>query len=461
MKTTHALIARTQPLLQALQHAGGSAVLVGGAVRDALLGTLSKDIDIEVYGLQAEEIRQALAGFGPVHAVGKSFGVLKLRLPAGYEIDVSLPQLRSWNPDGMRGSMPIPDAFTTPQQAASRRDFTWNALALTSDGQLLDFYHGQRDLEQRIIRHVSAQSFGDDPLRVLRAMQFAARFDMQLAPETAQLCQTLVAAATTLPSERIWVEWQKWALLGKVPSAGLRALRESGWLALYPMLAALVDCPQDPGWHPEGDVWTHTAHVCDMAAAIAQREGLNGDERMAVMYAALCHDLGKATTTEQGEDGRFRSPGHDKAGVAPAQQFLNSIGAPARINVLVLPLVQEHMNAINVQATERIVRRLAVRLAPATIELWRAVVEADASGRPPEPPADPGAAVAAMAQHIGAATHKPEPLLNGRDILEHGIKAGPAIGRILAQAYEAQIEGVFSTREQALEWLHIMVNGEC
>ena len=460
MKATDDLMTTTKPLLQALQNAGGSAVLVGGAVRDALLGTLSKDIDIEVYGMQAEEIRQALAGFGPVHAVGKSFGVLKLRLHAGYEIDVSLPQLRSWNPDGARGSMPIPDPFTTPEQAASRRDFTWNALALTSDGQLLDFYHGQRDLEQRIIRHVSTLSFGDDPLRVLRAMQFAARFDMQLAPETARLCQTLLDAATALPSERIWGEWQKWALLGIVPSAGLRALRESGWLALYPMLAALIDCSQDPGWHPEGDVWTHTGHVCDMATAIAQREGLNGDQRMAVLFGALCHDLGKATTTQQGEDGRFRSPGHDKAGVRPTRQFLNSIGAPARITALVLPLVQEHMNAINVQATERIVRRLAVRLAPATIGLWHAVVEADASGRPPEPPADPGAAVAAMAQQIGTATSKPRALLNGHDILEYGIKQSPVIGRILAQAYEAQIEGVFSTREEALEWLQIMVNGE-
>ncbi len=446
------------PLIKALQSAGGMPLLVGGAVRDALLGKHSKDIDIEVYGLQTEEIQQALAGFGPVHAVGRSFGVLKLRLPEGYEIDISLPQLRSWNPDGIPGSMPIADPYTTPQQAASRRDFTWNAIALTSDGQLLDFYAGQRDLEQRIIRHVSDKSFGDDPLRVLRAMQFAARFEMQLAPETAQICHTLLPAAASLPPERIWGEWQKWALRGVAPAAGLRALHESGWLALYPMLTALINCPQDPAWHPEGDVWTHTGHVCDVAASIAQRQGWSGEARMALLFGALCHDLGKASTTVLGEDGRLRSPGHDKAGLGPTRQFLNSIGAPARIIALVLPLVQEHMNAINVQPTERIVRRLAVRLAPATIELWQAVVESDASGRPPEPPSDPGAAIAAMAKRMGTVQSKPEALLSGRDILEIGIKEGPAIGRLLAQAYEAQIDGVFLDREQALVWLASQVS---
>lgn len=447
-------------ILDALQHAGGRPLLVGGAVRDSLLGTISKDIDIEVYGLQAEDIQRALAPFGVVHAVGKSFGVLKLRLPEGYEIDISLPQLRSWNPDGERGSMPIPDPNTTPQQAASRRDFTWNALALTSDGRLLDFYGGQQDLEQGIIRHVSDHSFGDDPLRVLRAMQFAARFSMQLAPETVRICQSLLPAASTLASERIWGEWQKWASLATRPSAGLQVLRETGWLSLYPTLEALIDCPQDPHWHPEGDVWTHTGHVCDVAAHIALRQELSGDERVATLFGALCHDLGKATTTVLGEDGRWRSPGHDKAGVEPARQFLKSIGAPARIMALVLPLVQEHMNAINVQPTERIVRRLAVRLAPATIALWHAVVEADASGRPPAEPADPGAAVAAMAQNMGTATGRPVALLSGRDLLERGIQQGPTIGQVLAQAYEAQIEGVFTSREEALVWLEDWLKNE-
>src|SRR3954447_2820550 len=251
-----------QPILDAIQAAGGRPLIVGGTVRDALMGAAPSEFDIEVYDLPIEQLLDLLAGFGRVDAVGRSFGILKLRLPGGYQIDISLPRRESKIGAGHRGFLATPDPTMTPREAAARRDFTWNALAVTPEGELLDFFGGAADLSAGIIRHTTA-AFAEDPLRVLRAMQFAARFDMRLAPETAALCRTLLPEAPALATERMWGEWQKWAIKGRKPSAGLCVLAETGWLTLYPELEKLIDCPQDSLWHPEGSVWLHTLYVCD------------------------------------------------------------------------------------------------------------------------------------------------------------------------------------------------------
>ncbi len=446
------LLHNLQPLFQAIRTAGGSALIVGGAVRDAVLGLQPSDCDIEVYGLAPEALAAAVAPFGRIDAVGRSFGVLKLRQPGGAEIDLAVPQHRSINPLGEIGTMPIPDPTITPREACARRDFTWNAMAMTPAGELLDFFGGQADLQAGVIRHTS-EAFDDDPLRVLRAVQFAARFGFRLAPETAARCRTLLPAAASLPAERVWVEWQKWALRSRYPQMGLRTLAESGWLAYYPALAALVGCPQDPAWHPEGDVWVHTGHVCDAAVAIALREGLSAEQREVLLFAALCHDLGKPLTTIMGEDGRIRSPAHAEMGVAPAQALLGQFGAPRRLVDPVLRLVREHMALIHVIPTERAVRRLAVRLAPATILDWRWLIAADASGRPPLRAGDPGARVVAMAASLGAATGKPAAIVTGRHLLDLGYTPGPALGRALRNAYNAQIDGEFADITAGLAWL--------
>ena len=240
-----------QPILEAIQAAGGWPLIVGGAVRDILLGHAPKDLDVEVYRLDVERLTAALAPFGRIDAVGRSFGVLKLRTPAGQEFDFALPRRESKIGAGHRGFLAAPDPTMTPQEAAARRDFTINAMAITPDKQVLDFFGGQEDLRAHILRHTTA-AFAEDPLRVLRGMQFAARFDMRLAPETAALCRQLLPEAPTLAVERIWAEWWKWAVKGVRPSAGLRVLEETGWISLYPELEELIGCPQDPLWHPEG-----------------------------------------------------------------------------------------------------------------------------------------------------------------------------------------------------------------
>ncbi len=444
-------IAYIQPVLAAIAQAGGRPHVVGGAVRDLLRGDPVKDVDVEVYGLPIDRLVEVLASFGPVNAVGRSFGVLKLRLPGGHEVDVALPRRESKIGAGHRGFLAEPDPTMTPREAAARRDFTWNALALTPAGELLDFFGGVADLEAGLIRHTSA-AFAEDPLRVLRAVQFAGRFDMRLAPDTAELCRRLLPEAATLAAERVWAEWHKWALKSTRPAAGLRALAETGWLGLYPELAALAGCPQDATWHPEGDVWQHTLYVCDAAAEIAGHESLAGDERVLLVLAALCHDLGKPSTTAAGADGRIRSPGHAQAGLAPSEALLARIGAPRALVARVLPLVREHMAHLAGPASQRAVRRLAVRLDPATIAQWGRLVAADHAGRPPLPPSNPAAPFVEAALGQSVVHGPPAPLLLGRHLIDRGVQPGPHLGALLKHAYHAQVEGAFDTVEGALDW---------
>lgn len=445
------LLQSLAPLFSAITRAGGRPLLVGGAVRDLLLGLSPTDIDIEVYGIDAETLTAALASFGRIDAVGRAFGILKLRM-AGYELDVALPQRRMPVIGGERGALGVLDPTLTPPEALARRDFTINALALTTDGALLDFFGGRADLQSRVLRHTSA-AFGEDALRVLRAMQLAARFDLRLAPETAAICRDLLPAAAHIPLDRIWREWYKWALLGVRPSSGLRALAASGWIALYPELVALQHCPQDPRFHPEGDVWVHTLYVCDIAAQLAEGDALETRERITLLLTALCHDLGKPATTITDDEGTIRSPGHAQEGVPLTSAFLRRIGAPNWVERPALPLVREHMAHVGASAAARVVRRLATRLAPATLRQWERLVAADASGRPPLPPERPGAPFLAVAEREGTASSKPAAVLNGRHLIAAGFVPGPRLGVLLRQAYEAQLDGAFATAEEGVAWV--------
>jgi tRNA nucleotidyltransferase (CCA-adding enzyme) len=452
MDTIATLLLAAQPILQTLLAAGGQPQVVGGAVRDALLGYPIQDIDVEVFGLQPEQVQAALLHLGKVEAVGKSFGVIKVRLPGGHDLDVSLPQRRSADASGERGFLGVPDPTMTLQDAAARRDFTMNAMSITPTGELLDFFGGQRDLGARILRHTSPL-FGEDPLRVLRAVQFAARFRLQLARETIDLCQQLLPTAAALPVERIWPEWRKWASAGVVPSLGLAALAAIGWLELYPELLALQGCPQSPTHHPEGDVWVHTNLVCDAAAQIALREALPSDERAVLLLAALCHDLGKPATTVIDDDGRIRSPGHAAMGVEPTRQLLARFGCVRTVVAEVVPLVREHMVHNGTYPHSKMLRRLAVRLAPASIERWGQLVEADHSGRPPHPPRNPSVPFVAMAQTLNVNVNPPSPLILGRDLIALGYEPGPSLRPMLDAAYQAQLDGIFDNQADGIDWV--------
>jgi tRNA nucleotidyltransferase (CCA-adding enzyme) len=381
--------------------------------------------------------------------VGESFGVLKV----DNTFDVSLPRRENKVGVGHKGFEVLFDPTLTPREAGLRRDFTMNSLAMTGEGEVLDFFGGLADIRARILRATST-AFREDPLRVLRAMQFAGRFDLTLSDDTALLCRGMFAEYRELPHERVFEEWWKWATKSKKPGQGLRALERSGWDAHYPVFPGMRATPQDPQWHPEGDVWVHTVHVCDAAAEIAEREGLAEDDRAVLLFAALCHDFGKVTTTRRNEVGRWVAPEHAAAGVEPTRAFLEAIGAPTFLHEQVPPLVREHMvHLATPRSSPRVVRRLATRLHPATVRMWGHVVEADHSGRPPLPKANPVTDWVELAGQLGIIGQQPRPLVLGRHLLPLGWQPGPRLGEVLREAFEAQLDGAFANLEGGLTWI--------
>ncbi|MDQ6971722.1 MAG: HDIG domain-containing protein [Mariprofundaceae bacterium] len=436
---------------RSIAQAGGRAWLVGGSVRDMLLGHPPKDFDLEVFGLDQDALMAALNGLGHCKEVGRQFGVVKLWTEQ-LEIDLALPRTERKTGSGHCGFSVRPEPMLDPQSASLRRDFTINAMMLDPlSAELLDFHHGQHDLEQGLLRHVSP-AFAEDPLRPLRAMQFAARFHLHLDAQTAALCRSMTDEARSLPAARIWQEWRKWAHAPH-PSFGLRVLQDCGWIACYPELEALVACRQDPEWHPEGDVWTHTALVVDCAAHAARQRDWQGGKREILLLAALCHDLGKPATTFKHESGRIRSTGHAEDGIEACQSFLNSISAPQRHISHILPLVLEHLVHLHGKPSPRAVRRLAHRLQPSDIAMWEALVEADASGRDPLPAARPALPWLEEAHAMQVQHSAPEPLTGGAMLIKMGMLPGPDMGRLLHAAYQAQLDGEYADIAGAQNWL--------
>jgi tRNA nucleotidyltransferase (CCA-adding enzyme) len=444
-------------LLAALREAGGRPYLVGGAVRDALLRLPLEDWDVEVFGLPADRLEPVLERAGRLDAVGQAFRVYKLAGVVGVRgaLDVSLPRRDSKVGPGHRGIAVSGDPFLAPEEAARRRDFTINALMLDpATGEILDAFGGRRDLESRVLRAVDAATFGDDPLRALRGVQFAARFELRVDEATARLCASMPLAE--LPAERVFGEIEKLLLKARRPSLGLALLLEWGMLPVVaPELEPLQKTPQDPEWHPEGDVWTHTLQVVDEAAAL--REGLEADRprQLAVMLGALCHDLGKPPTTRF-EDGRVRSRGHEEAGLPPTESLLDRwnvhslLGYDLRAQVLAL--VAQHLKPGQLyddreRVTDGAIRRLARKC---EADLLYRVARADCLGRRPgrfEPVAMEW--FKERVQALDVAQRPPEPLLKGRDLLALGLPSGPRVGRILQLVYEMQLDGFVTTPESA------------
>jgi tRNA nucleotidyltransferase (CCA-adding enzyme) len=351
-----------------------------------------------------------------------------------------------------------PDPPLAAAEAAARRDFTINAIAYDPlAGAIIDPHNGRADLRARVLRHTSA-AFTDDPLRVLRGMQFAARFDLALAPETAALSRSIADSFRELPVERVWGEWEKWAVKSTVPSRGLAVLDQTGWIAHFPEIAALRDVPQEPEWHPEGDVLTHTGHCLDALARLpAWRESVP-ERRRYLMLAVLVHDFGKPATTVRTERRgvlRWLSPGHEVAGGPLAESLLCRIGAPLDLITWVRPLAEHHLAHHHAQPrpgggqpefTDSAVRRLARKLAPATIDDLCLVMWADHLGRPPLVSTETGQRIQTLGEKARALAVReaaPRPLILGRHLLELGLPPGPHFKPILDACTEAQMEGAF------------------
>ncbi len=444
-------------LARAVRDAGGRALLVGGCVRDALMGVQPKDWDLEVYGVAPERLREILDQFGPVNVVGEAFTVYKL----GSDLDVSIPRRERKSGRGHRAFVIEGDPEMSVNDAARRRDFTINAILqdpLTDE--LIDPFDGRRDLNQGVLRAVSAETFPEDSLRVLRAAQFAARFEFRVAPETVELCRGI--DLTDLPAERIWGELEKLLLRARQPSIGLGWLHALGVLEkLFPEINVLIDVPQDPEWHPEGDVFVHTRLTLDRARELIDE--LSYARQVTVMLAALAHDFGKPSTTEFIE-GRLRSRGHEAAGVPPAESFLNRINIHTidgyDVRGQVISLVREHLKPGEFfkkreEVGDGAFRRLARRCEP---DLLYRVAKADSLGRnapwvPPEKwyGSEAQEWFIERARELDVEQRPPEPLLLGRHLLALGIEPGPRVGDITRSVYEMQLDGRVRTVEEAIE----------
>jgi len=455
-------------ICDAISASGGDTIFAGGVVRDSLAGVENKDIDVEVYGMKPDKLESVLSKFGRVDTVGSSFGIIKLTTETN-DYDFSLPRRENKAGKGHRGFVVEPDENMTYEEAGARRDFTINAMSMTTGGRLIDYFRGLTDLRDRILRHTS-NHFSEDPLRVLRGFQFASRFGMSMDKKTADLSRSLRNEYSELPKERVWTEWEKWGAKGRFPSAGIQVLKDTDWLELYPELAQMDGVKQDPEYHPEGDVLVHTMHVVDEAAKIAERENLDSREKLILMFAALCHDLGKPETTVLKND-RWASPGHAQAGEKLTVSFLSSIGAPSWLIENVAPLVVEHMAHVGVEMTPRVVNRIAARVSPSNIRMLSYVIEADHSGRPPLEKGLPEEAekMVEMSERLSIASNKPKALLGGKDLFdladtgalpEAYMRPGKHFGVLLNYLYEAQLDGEFDTPEEGRKFVAFMFDEE-
>lgn len=432
-------------------------MLDGGFVRDSLMGIGdSKDVDMEVYGVADPDILIRALQYSPnvshVMEAGKVYGVVKVHLRNGMELDISLPRREAKTGAGHRGFTVIPDSTLGFEEATARRDFTINSILYDpAQRAYIDCHGGIADLAAGVLRHTSDR-FSEDPLRVLRGVQFTARFGFRMAHETLVLCRSLTGSYNEISKERVWGEWEKIGTRGKYISRALSMLRETEWLIWYPQLRNMIGVQQDREWHPEGHVWTHAGLAADQAARLADEAGLTGTDRLVIVFAALCHDMGKGTTTSVSKDGRIISHGHAKAGVEPARLFLNSIGCPREIKHRILPLVAEHMSTIT-DPTPTAVRRLVRRLGVASMTELHLVIGADRKGRG-NPDAPNGAdAWLEMAKTLTIEREPARGILNGRHLIAAGLTPGPEFKSILQYALAAQDTGQFHDEAGALDWL--------
>jgi tRNA nucleotidyltransferase (CCA-adding enzyme) len=436
--------------------AGGRALIVGGWVRDRLLGLDCKDIDLEVFGLGAAALKPLLARFGSVNTVGESFTVYKVA-----DLDVSLPRRESKVGRGHKAFAVTGDPALSIEEAARRRDFTINAISWDPlTGEYLDPFDGRADLARGVLKAVDPRTFADDSLRVLRAIQFAARFEFAIDAGTKALCRRI--DVDDLPAERIWGEIEKLLLKARRPSIGFALALELGVIAkLFPELLALVDCPQEPEWHPEGDVWVHTLLVIDEARK--RLDGLDYPEQVTVMLGAVCHDLGKPPTTAF-IDGRIRSLEHEEEGVKPAAALLDRLNVHTMLGYdvrrQVLGIVANHLKPgmffkSDPKAGDGAFRRLAQKV---DLELLARVAKADCEGR------GGGFDCSAMdwfverARALGVEHEAPKPLVLGRHLLQIGMTPGPAIGQVLKEVYERQLDGTVTTFDDAFALAQQLVN---
>jgi len=435
-------------IAQRIRDQGGRALIVGGWVRDRLMGRPCKDLDLEIYGVPSDRLKVVLGAFGTVNTVGESFTVYKV---AG--VDVSLPRRESRTGRGHRAFEVVGDPNLSYAEAARRRDFTVNAIAwdpLTTE--YIDPFNGRGDIGAQVLRAVDLSTFGEDSLRVLRAVQFAARFEFALDPATRDLCRTI--ELDDLPCERVWMEIEKLLLQAARPSTGFALALDLGVVSrVFPEIHALVGCEQEPEWHPEGDVWVHTLMVIDQART--RIDDLDRPRQIVVMLGAVCHDLGKPLTTAF-IDGRIRSIDHEQAGVAPATAVLDRLNVHSiegyDVRKQVLGIVAHHLKPgmfrqSPTPVSDGAFRRLAEKV---DLEMLARVAKSDCLGRVGNFDCSAMDWFLERARDLGVQHAPPDPIVKGRHLLALGLPPGPRVGVVLRQIYEKQLDGSITSIDEGI-----------
>lgn len=444
------------------------ALIVGGAVRDAIMEIEPKDIDIEVYNISYDDLNTFLSQYGKVDLVGKSFGVIKFSpYDAEMDYDFSVPRKENRMGVGHKGFEVTFDENMTIEESAIRRDFTMNALAYDPlYDQVYDYFGGIDDIKNKIIRHTS-DKFGEDALRILRAMQFSARFGFSIHPDTIIEIQNILKTDefSLIPKERVYEEWKKWAEKGVHHDLLFKFLRDTNLIDYYPMLKALKETPQDEQWHPEGDVEIHTTLCQRYMDKIISANGITGNEKVILVMSILLHDIGKPDTTkEEMKRGRMSitSNGHEALGGYMSKDFLEGLGFHESLITPICNLVTNHLAGVSISSIPKesgkikAVKKLSRRLAPATINQLLLVMEADHNGRGSDVYKEPTGAkeLSEIAGSINIVDKQYEYLLMGRHLIEAGLKPSKQFGEILSKANEAQENGEFSDVEGAKKWLN-------
>ncbi|MFA5945301.1 MAG: hypothetical protein WC802_00110 [Patescibacteria group bacterium] len=453
------------------------ALLVGGVVRDFLLGVPTKDADVEVYGISSGELKSVLEKlFDQVDTVGASFGIYKVTLAEGRMLDVAIPRTESKTGKGHKGFEVIGDPALNVTEALRRRDFTVNAIAMDAvTGEVIDPFNGRNDLSARVLRAVDPRTFVEDPLRVFRGVQFSARLHFAIEPKTLALMKQMVqnGELDELSKERVTEEWRKLLLKAERPSLGLALMLELDIIHhYYPELAALVSIPQEPDWHPEGDVWVHTLLALDEAVGISRdshplNNPLNNPPHnpLLIPLSTLCHDLGKPLVTKMVE-GKLRAFGHEEAGVEPSKSLLSRFTFGDDLTHQVCAITRDHLKPttlyrsfqkgeLNEKQYANAVRRLLKRLGGVPLNVFLAVTEADTRGRglasdtgEYEPGAFMRQTVSKNDLEIAAKT----PLITGAELIaEFGLVEGPKIGEVMKAVELARDNGEIETPEEARE----------
>ena len=431
----------TREIARLVADRGGRCFFVGGCVRDGLMGRETKDLDMEVHGISPAQLEDILDSLGRRISIGESFGIYNLK---GYALDIAMPRKESLRGQGHRDFDIFVDPFIGIEGAAKRRDFTCNALmqdVLT--GEILDPFGGAADLRAGILRHVSDDSFAEDPLRVLRGAQFAARFGFRAAPETVALCRTM--DLRYLPRERIEGELKKALLQAEHPSVFFEVLRDMEQLDVwFPELKALIGVPQNPRYHAEGDVWNHTMLVLDEAAKLCHRAA----DPWWFMLTALVHDFGKAVCTEE-KNGVIHAYQHETLGLPLAEAFLRRITAETKCIAYVLNLTALHMKPGTVAGANSALKTTNRMFDEAVDpEGLVCIALADDRGRIRETPGRDEEPF--LMERLEAYREMMrQPHVTGRDLMEAGLAPGRDFSQLLEYAHKLRLAGI--PRDSALK----------